>query len=100
MNTKLDDVYRTVVLRSQIKTKKEVDSIMGGQILELPSDKLRKAYDDGKAEGIETGRTEGIGEGINISCKNLAESLMSANPELTQAEAEKQARVLLKVDVQ
>ena len=51
------------LLRKREKLKGEVATVMGGKVLELPSDKLREERAAGRAEGRAAGRTEGIAVG-------------------------------------
>lgn len=48
------------VLRNREKMKKGVVDVMGGKILELPSDKLKQAWAEGAAEGEARGHAAGI----------------------------------------
>ena len=44
------------LLRKQDKLKGEVETVMGGRVLELPSDKLREERAAGRAEGMAAGK--------------------------------------------
>jgi len=48
------------VLKGYKNLQDEVDNVMGGKVLELPSDKLREQFAEGKKEGKEEGKVEGI----------------------------------------
>lgn len=48
------------LLRKEPNLKERVSEIMGGKVLRLPSDELREAKEAGVAEGILTGKIEGI----------------------------------------
>lgn len=52
------------LLRKQEKLKGEVETVMGGKVLELPSDQLREERAAGRAEGKAEGKAEGMAESI------------------------------------
>ena len=51
------------LLSGRERLKREVGEVMGGKVLELPTDKLREERETGRAEGREEGRAEGRAEG-------------------------------------
>ena len=56
-------------LRRERELRERMDEVMGGKVLELPSDKLREE----RAQGIEQGITQGIAQGIAQGVKALVE---------------------------
>ena len=82
------------LLKKQPKTKKEVRKIMGGKILELPSEKIaKKAKKEGRAEGRAEGRKDGIlaliaaAKDFSVSPAQVVEQLMKRYS-LTKDEAQ------------
>lgn len=53
------------VLRRNGELKEEVGSVMGGKVLELPSDKLREEFAKGVDVGVGRGFSQGISQGIS-----------------------------------
>ena len=72
------------LLAKQDKLKGEVETVMGGKVLELPSDKLREAEEAGRAAGIAEGRAEGKTEGIAESILDLLEDLGPVSEKLRE----------------
>ena len=83
------------VLRKQQTTMEEVEKVMGGQVLELPSDAIRE-------EGRREGREEGEGIGYSNACANLTQtlthSLLAEHPDWSAAKAEREARRMLHIE--
>lgn len=52
-------------LRKDDDLKERMGAVMGGKVLELPSDKLREAKAEGRSEGLTQGITQGITQGEN-----------------------------------
>ena len=52
------------LLRKREKLKGEVETVMGGKVLDLPSDKLREEREAGRIAGIVEGKAEGKAEDI------------------------------------
>ena len=60
-------------LRRERELRERMDKVMGGKVLELPSDKLREE----RAQGIEQGITQGIAQGIKALVEVCREFGMS-----------------------
>ncbi len=63
------------------KTRKGVKNVMGGKILTLPSDQLKKEHELGRKEGFAEGHAEGQTDGQNILISAITSLQEGASPD-------------------
>ena len=61
------------VLRRNDELKEEVGRVMGGRVLDLPSDKLREEFARGVNEGISRGISQGLSQGEYLTLISLVQ---------------------------
>ncbi len=81
------------ILREYHRTKKGVDHIMGGKVLELYSERMmRLGRRAGKKEGIKEGKKEGLKEGAFAALKSLvAQGIITASVAAKQLDISEEA---------